>query len=272
MITAREINEKQFHDAWRGYNQEEVDDFLDRVAEAVAMLQRENEALQERLEDLDRKVESSKASEEMLKKTLDSAQVAAQESIAAARSKAEEIVREAEERAQKARDELRMRVETAEQQVRERTEQIEREQEGRRRKAQESVAQLEAYESDLKRKLHAFLEQQSAALAILQEKRSVEPPLAASAEPASTETFDAAIEELPDDPADSLIDLDAGPDENDEVEAVPGPAAEFDTSDEPSLDDFAPYDEDAFGPARRRKRGLFRREREKDVEVSPEEV
>ena len=269
MITAREINEKQFHDAWRGYNQEEVDDFLDRVAEAVAALQRENEALRERLEELDRKVESSKASEEMLKKTLDSAQVAAQESIAAARSKAEEIVREAEERAQKARDELRMRVETAEQQVRERTEQIEREQEGRRRQAQESVAQLEAYESDLKRKLHSFLEQQSAALAILQEKQSVEPPLAA-AEPASTETFDAAIDDLPDDPADSLIDLDADAGESLDVEAAPGPAAEFDTTDEPSLDDFAPYDEDAFGPARRRKRGLFRRE--KDVEVSPEEV
>ena len=34
-VSARNIHEKQFHDAWRGYSQEEVDDFLDRVAETL---------------------------------------------------------------------------------------------------------------------------------------------------------------------------------------------------------------------------------------------
>ena len=269
MISAREINEKQFHDAWRGYNQEEVDDFLDRVAEAIDGLQRENEALKERLTDLDQKIESSKASEEMLKKTLESAQVAAQEAVTTARTKAEEIVREAEERAQKARDELRMRVETAEQEVRQRTEEIEREQEGRRRQVQESVDRLQNFETDLKRKLHAFLEQQAAALEVLEEKDRAPAELVATEEP-EHETFDAAIEELPEDPADSLIDLegDAVPAPDEELE--PEPADRFDTSQEPSLDDFAPYDEDAFGPVRKKRRGLFRRE--KDVEVSPEEV
>ena len=270
MISAREINEKQFHDAWRGYNQEEVDDFLDRVAEAIDGLQRENDALKERLEDLDQKIESSKASEEMLKKTLESAQVAAQEAITTARSKAEEIVREAEERAQRARDELRMRVETAEHQVRQRTEEIEREQEARRREIQESVDRLQAFESDLKRKLHSFLEQQAAALGVLDEQNRDQQQLIATEEP-EQETFDAAIEDLPDDPADSLIDLDAGADEEPEHAVGSQPVDErFDTSAEPSLDDFAPYDEDAFGPARKKRRGLFRRD--KDVEVSPEEV
>ena len=47
-VTPKDINEKQFSDAWRGYNQEEVDDFLDRVAEAVETTQRESEALRER--------------------------------------------------------------------------------------------------------------------------------------------------------------------------------------------------------------------------------
>ena len=259
MITAREINEKQFHDAWRGYNQEEVDDFLDRIAEAIDALARENEALKERVAELDQKIESSKGSEEMLKKTLDSAQVAAQEAITTARAKAEEIVREAEERAGRARDELRSRVENAEQEVRRRTEEIEREQEARRREIQESVDQLQAFETDLKRKLHSFLQQQSAALEVLQAKE--EPQLAVE-EPAGPEEFDAAVEELPEDPADDLIQIDA-----DEEEV----AAEFDTSDEPSLDDFAPYEEEAFGPARRRRRGLFRRQKD-DAEVSSEEV
>ena len=262
MISAREINEKQFHDAWRGYNQEEVDDFLDRVAEAINTLQRENDALRDRVSELDEKVESSKASEEMLKKTLQSAQVAAQEAIATARTKADEIVRDAEERAQRARDELRTRVETAEQEVRQRTEQIEREQEGRRREIQESVDRLQAFEGELKRKLHAFIQQQSAALDVLEDRPS--PELVATDEPMEGERFDAAIEDLPDDPADSLIELDV--DTDDEVT----PAAEFTTDGEPDLDDFGPFDDEAFGPERKRKRGLFRRD--KDVEVSSEEV
>ena len=264
MINAREINEKQFRDAWRGYNQEEVDDFLDRIAEAIDALSRENEALKERVAELDHKIESSKGSEEMLKKTLDSAQAAAQEAITTARTKAEEIVREAEERAQRARDELRSRVENAEQEVRRRTEEIEREQEGRRRQIQESVDRLQAFESDLKRKLHSFLQQQGAALDILETKEEPQEQLAVE-EPVGEEKFDAAVEELPEDPADDLITIDA--DEDEEV------VAEFDTSDEPSLDDFAPYDEEeAFGPARRRKRGLFRRNRDVEPEPSSEEV
>lgn len=264
VISAREINEKQFHDAWRGYNQEEVDDFLDRVAEAIALLQRENDALRERVSELDEKVESAKTSEEMLKKTLESAQVAAQEAIATAKTKATEIVRDAEERAQRARDELKTRVETAEQEVRERTQQVEREQESRRREIQGSVDRLQAYEGDLKRKLHAFLEQQSAALDILEAPAPAE--LVASGEPAQQESFDAAIEDLPDDPADSLIELDPDGVSDDDSELAGGPQMDA----EPNLEDFGPFDDDAFGSERKRRRGLFRRE--KDEEVSSEEV
>jgi len=269
VISARDINEKQFHDAWRGYNQEEVDDFLDRVAEAIDGLHRENEALKQRLTELDEKIESSKTSEEMLKKTLESAQVAAQEAITTARSKAEEIVRDAEERAQRARDELKMRVETAEDQVRQRTEEIEREQETRRREIQESVDRLQDFESELKRKLHSFLEQQTAALSVLEDNGR---GLVATEEPRD-DTFDAAIEDLPDDPADALIDLEDDPSLEPRPEVEPQPVDRFDTSQEPSLEDFAPYDDDAFGPGRKKRRGLFRREsRDQDVEVSPEEV
>jgi DivIVA domain-containing protein len=264
VISAREINEKQFHDAWRGYNQEEVDDFLDRVAEAIALVQRENDALRERVAELDQKVESAKTSEEMLKKTLESAQVAAQEAIATARAKAEEIVKDAEERAQRARDELRTRVETAEEEVRKRTAEIEQEQEGRRREIQESVDRLQAYEGELKRKLHGFLQQQSAALDILEAPEPAQ--LEVNEEPVQQETFDAAIEDLPDDPADSLIELDDDTSTADEPELAGGELEE----DVPSLEDFGPFDDDAFESGRKRKRGLFRRD--KDVEVSSEEV
>ena len=39
-LTAREVDGKRFHDAWRGYDQREVDDFLDRVVQALAAAER----------------------------------------------------------------------------------------------------------------------------------------------------------------------------------------------------------------------------------------
>ncbi len=94
-LTARDIHEKQFHDAWRGYNQEEVDDFLDKVAEVVDLLQRENVAVLGRVRELEQALTTSRETEEMLKKTLVSAQQAAEEAIAKAQKKADAMVAEA---------------------------------------------------------------------------------------------------------------------------------------------------------------------------------
>ncbi|HEX3326162.1 MAG TPA: DivIVA domain-containing protein, partial [Actinomycetota bacterium] len=91
-VTAREIHDKEFHDAWRGYNQEEVDDFLDKIAETLDRLQRENVALQRRLGELDQTVSTSRTTEDMLKQTLVSAQQAAEEAIAKAKAKADKLL------------------------------------------------------------------------------------------------------------------------------------------------------------------------------------
>ncbi|MGH2809088.1 MAG: DivIVA domain-containing protein [Actinomycetota bacterium] len=254
-ITAQEINEKKFHDAWRGYNQDEVDDFLDRIALAIGALERENQSLHDRILELDQKVEAGRGSEDMLRKTLAGAQNAAQEAIAAAKQRAEQIVADAEERAARARDELRMRVETAETEVRRRTEEIEREQEERRRAIQESVDRLEAFETDLKRKLRAFFEQQATGLEVLQERSEPESPMEIVVDEPAAGEFDAAEESAP--PAEEFV-------------APNGEVVEIE--EEPDLEDFGPFDdeEEAFGEGgRRRKRGLFRRDR--DVEVQTEE-
>ena len=163
-LTARHIHEKQFHDAWRGYNQEEVDEFLDRVAEQLNRLERENAALQTRLRELDQMVEASRSTEDMLKKTLVTAQQAAEEAIATAKTKAEALVAEAEQRAQRANDELKHRVATAEEEVRRKTAEVERQQLARRRDTQQSIDRLEAFETEIKQRLRAFLEQQLSAL------------------------------------------------------------------------------------------------------------
>lgn len=177
-LTARHIHEKQFHDAWRGYNQEEVDEFLDRVAEQMNRLERETAALQGRLRELDQMVEASRSTEDMLKKTLVTAQQAAEEAIATAKTKAEALVAEAETRAQRANDELKHRVATAEEEVRRKTAEVERQQLARRRETQQSIERLEAFETDIKRRLKAFLEQQLTALDTLVAK-----PAASSAGP-----------------------------------------------------------------------------------------
>jgi cell division initiation protein len=266
-VTSREINEKQFHDAWRGYNQEEVDDFLDKIAETLDQLERENAALQERLRELDQMVEASRSTEEMLKKTLVTAQKAAEEAIATAKQKAERLVSEAEERAQRAREELRERVATAEEEVRmraakaeeearARAAQIESEQAARQQEMQASVDRLQSLETEIKGRLRAFLEQQVKGLEILEELDKAESA-------PHTATADAQGKEQA--PHDDEVDLEPAT-----VSAVlaghggsggegGGGEAHFEVIEEPDFEDFEGEQNQENAGERRHRRGLFRR-------------
>ena len=166
-LTSQEVNDKQFHDAWRGYNQGEVDDFLDRVAETIDRLQRENADLTKRVAELDQAVAASRETEEMLKKTLVTAQQAAEEAIAKAKAQAEELLGEAEARVQSSESEVRERLDQAEAEGRRRAAETERELATKQRDFEERVAGLRAMESNVKQRLRAFLEQQLRALEAL---------------------------------------------------------------------------------------------------------
>ena len=159
-VSARTIHEKQFHDAWRGYNQDEVDDFLDRIAETVDRLLRENHSLQTRIRELDQAVATSRDTEEMLKKTLVTAQKASEEAIASAKAKAEQLISEAEQRVTKANDEARVRMSALEEEVRRKTIDADRDHANRKRELDASIERLKTYESELKQRLKSFLEQQ----------------------------------------------------------------------------------------------------------------
>ncbi|MDQ4126028.1 MAG: DivIVA domain-containing protein, partial [Actinomycetota bacterium] len=163
-LTARDIHEKQFHDAWRGYNQEEVDDFLDRVAEVLDRVQRENATLQARVTELDSAVAASRDTEEMLKKTLVSAQQAAEEAISTAKAKASDLITEAEERARRSIEEANERVQTAEAEARRKTLEAEREHERRRTELDANIERLQGLENELKQRIKGFLDQQAQAL------------------------------------------------------------------------------------------------------------
>jgi cell division initiation protein len=163
-LSARQVNEKQFHDAWRGYNQAEVDDFLDKVAETIDRLQRENRSLQSRIRDLDQTVATSRDTEEMLKKTLVTAQQAAEEAIASARTKAEQLIAEAEDRARRANEEVKDRLSSVEVEARKRSLEADREHQLRKRELDASIERLRQFETELKQRLKLFLAQQTRAL------------------------------------------------------------------------------------------------------------
>jgi cell division initiation protein len=167
-VTAREIHDKEFHDAWRGYNQEEVDDFLDKIAETLDRLQRENIALQRRMNELDQTVSSSRTTEDMLKQTLVSAQQAAEEAIGKAKAKAEQLLSEAEERARRADQEMAAKLADAEADIARRIGEDDRRHELHRQELDASIERLKTYETDLKSRLQGFLEGQLKTLATLQ--------------------------------------------------------------------------------------------------------
>jgi cell division initiation protein len=168
-LSARDIHEKQFHDAWRGYNQEEVDDFLDRVAEVFDVMRRENNAFHNRVRELEQALTTSRETEEMLKKTLVSAQQAAEEAIAKAQEKANAMVGEAEERAKRLNEETRQRLSGTEAEIRRRMLDADREHTVRKRELDASIDRLRSFEHDLRARLQAFLQQQVRSLEALTE-------------------------------------------------------------------------------------------------------
>jgi len=91
-LTPRGIQDKQFNDAFRGYNHEEVDLFLDQVAESFDKVFNQNQTFHHRLKQLEEELEQAKSTDDMLKRTLLTASRTADEAIEEARSKAEVMI------------------------------------------------------------------------------------------------------------------------------------------------------------------------------------
>ena len=88
MITPMDIENKEFKKGFRGYNEEEVDEFLDSVKEDFENLYRENLDLKEKLKLYQEQVSRYKSIEETLNATLITAQTAAEDTCNAANKKA----------------------------------------------------------------------------------------------------------------------------------------------------------------------------------------
>lgn len=105
-----DIKNKEFKSSLRGYNGEEVDDFLEQVTEDYEAMYKENSTLKEKVLTLNEKLEHYAKIESTIQNTLLLAQNAADQAKVLAQKEADIIIKNANETAQKIIDKAHMDV------------------------------------------------------------------------------------------------------------------------------------------------------------------
>lgn len=95
-ITPLDIQQKQFPVKFRGFDEEEVDAFLELVREEMEELLRDNASLREDVKKFEKQVKEYKTMESTLRETLVSTQQMVEEYKTNAQKNAELIIKEAE--------------------------------------------------------------------------------------------------------------------------------------------------------------------------------
>lgn len=98
-LTPLDIHHKEFRNSLRGYNPEEVDDFLDEVADEFERLFKENIDLSEKLEAASSRVRAYADMERTLQNTMVAAQSSADDMRARAEAESARMVADAESKA-----------------------------------------------------------------------------------------------------------------------------------------------------------------------------
>lgn len=98
-LSPLDIHNKEFGRSFRGYDEDEVDDFLERVIQDYEGLIRQNKELDQQINDLQEKLKHFTNIEESLSKSIVVAQETAEEVKTNARKEAQLIVKEAEKNA-----------------------------------------------------------------------------------------------------------------------------------------------------------------------------
>ena len=122
MLTPLDIENKRFSKTIKGYNVDEVDDFLDELTIDYEKLYRENSELREQVEKDKKDLEHYKNVEHTLQNTLVMAQTTADDIKSNAQLRADQIIRDAQSEARRATEEI-----TKEEfEIRKRTEELKR--------------------------------------------------------------------------------------------------------------------------------------------------
>lgn len=104
-LNPSDIESHRFREAFRGYDKDDVDEFLDRVADRINDLIAERSRLEQRVAQVEEDAAESFEAERLLKRTLITAQRTADETVAEAREEAERMRADAERHALQVRDE-----------------------------------------------------------------------------------------------------------------------------------------------------------------------
>lgn len=176
-LTPREIQEKQFHDAFRGYSHEEVDLFIDQVAEAYEAVYKENQTFQRRLEELQEGPSNGPVSaqpaaaapqvtgvrsesEDMLKRMLVTAQETADKAVANARAKAQMLVDEAEIKARRIEEQADAVSSTTLQDAQRRARDMLQTAQQEESELRDRIEGMKSFERDFRTRLSAFIRSQ----------------------------------------------------------------------------------------------------------------
>ena len=108
MLTPMDIHNHQFKKSIRGYNENEVDDFLDNIVVDFEKLLRENERLQNELALLETEIDKYRRLEKTMNDTLLMAQRTADDVISAARKNADEMKENTARECQNIREQARL--------------------------------------------------------------------------------------------------------------------------------------------------------------------
>lgn len=104
MLTPMEIHNHEFKKGFRGYNENEVDDFLDKIVNDYEKILRDNDKLKNQLSINEKEVNNYKNLEKNLQGTISIAQKTAEEIIAAAQKTADEIIAAAKKNSEEMRE------------------------------------------------------------------------------------------------------------------------------------------------------------------------
>lgn len=110
VLTPLDIHNKEFKKSFRGYNEEEVDEFLDKIVKDYERLYQDNIELKETVDRINSKLEHYQHMENTLHNTLVIAQETAEEVKLNAKKESELQLKESEIRGQKLVDEAMSKV------------------------------------------------------------------------------------------------------------------------------------------------------------------
>jgi cell division initiation protein len=105
ILTAQDIQSQQFHVRFRGFDVEEVDDFLEKIATAFQAVSEENQKLKGRLETMEKDLATYQNQQKSFQSAIIAAQNVADGMKEKSREEAEAIVTEAQEEARRRREE-----------------------------------------------------------------------------------------------------------------------------------------------------------------------